>query len=367
MVDVPRLTDGIVTLRKHSDADIEGCVEQSIDPVSRRWTTIPLEYGADDARRFIRDVMPGGWASDQEWGFAVDVGGRYAGTMSLRDQGERRAELAYGSHPWVRGTGNFGRALRLLIDWGFAEKDLETIIWWANRGNWASRKTAWRLGFSFEGTVRQWLPQRGVLTDAWVGTLLKDDPREPRGSWLEAPTLTGTTVNLRSLRHTDVPRIVEACSDARTAHWLGGLPSPYAVDDALAWLEYTTEGMATGHKVTWALADPGSDLLIGAITIFDLVPGAEGVIGFWTHPDARGRGAMTEASGLVATYGFRRLGLQIIRASSAIENTASRHVLEAAGFTPAGTQRQATRTRVGYADIARYDVTAAEWLGLSAR
>ena len=193
------------------------------------------------------------------------------------------------------GPDNFGRALRLLVDWGFAEKELETIIWWANRGNWASRKAAWRLGFSFEGTVRRWLPQRGVLTDAWVGTLLKDDPREPRGSWLEAPTLTGTAVNLRPLRHTDVPRIVEACSDARTAHWLGGLPSPYSVDDALAWLESTTEGMATGHKVNWALADPGSDLLVGAITIFDLVPGAEGAIGYWTHPEARGRGAMTEA------------------------------------------------------------------------
>jgi RimJ/RimL family protein N-acetyltransferase len=367
MVDVPTLTDSTVTLRKHRDDDVAGVVEQSTDPVSRQWTTIPLEYGADDARRFIRDIMPGGWATDQEWGFAVEVDGRYAGTMSLRNEGEGRAEVAYGAHPWVRGTGHIGRALRLLVDWGFDEKDLRTVVWWANRGNWASRKTAWRLGFSFEGTVRQWLPQRGALTDAWVGTLLRDDPREPRGTWLTAPTLEGTAVTLRPLRDTDVPRIVEACSDPRTALWLGAMPSPYTVADALAWLEATTEAMATGRAVTWALADPGSDLLLGAINIFDLVPGAEGEVGYWTHQEARGRGMMSEACGLVVHYGFRELGLQIIRAAAAIDNVASRHVLEANGLRPSGTQRRGTKVRDGYADIARYDLTVDEWRGLRAR
>lgn len=361
MVDVPTLTDGTVTLRGHTDADIEGVVEQSTDPLSRQWTTIPLNYGTEDARRFIRDIMPSGWATDQEWGFAVEADGRYAGTISLRNRGERRAELAYGAHPWVRGTGHIGRALRLLVDWGFAEKDLETVIWWANRGNWASRKAAWRLGFSFDGTVRKWLPQRGVLTDAWVGTLLKGDPREPRGTWLTTPVLAGSAVRLRALRGADVPRIVEACSDARTAQWLGRMPLPYTTAEAELWIESTIEKAAAGNKLTWALADPGSDLLLGAINLFDLVPGAEAEVGYWAHPAARGRGAMTEACGLVVRHGFEELGLQIIRAAAAIDNAASRHVLEANRFMMSGTERRGTQVRGGYADIARYDVTAEEW------
>ena len=58
------------------------------------------------------------------------------------------------------------------------------MIWWAHAGNWASRKLAWRLGFSFDGTVRQWLPQRGELRDGWVGTLLRGEPASrARAGW----------------------------------------------------------------------------------------------------------------------------------------------------------------------------------------
>jgi len=363
MVDVPTLTDGTVTLRRHSDADIDGVVGQSTDPLSRRWTTIPLEYGVVDAKRFIRDIMPGGWASDREWGFALEADGRYAGTVSLRNEDNGRAEIAYGAHPWVRGTGHVERGLRLLLGWGFDERGLHTVIWWANRGNWASRKTAWRLGFTVEGTLRAWLPQRGELTDAWVGTLLRDDPREPRGLWLGTPVLRGDVVVLRPLRESDVPRIVEACSDERTARWLGELPSPYTSADAVAWLESTVEWAATGSKVTWALADPETDLLLGAVNLFDLVPGAEAEVGYWAHPEARGRGLMTEACRLAVRYGFGELSLEIIRATAAVDNAASRRVVEANGFTLSGIERRGTRVRSAYADAARYDVTPDQLAG----
>jgi len=363
MVDVPTLTDGTVTLRRHRDDDIDGVVEQSTDPESRRWTTIPLSYGRDDARRFVRDIMPGGWASDREWGFAVEVDGRYAGTVSLRNEDLGRAEIAFGSHPWVRGSGAMLQALRLLVDWGFAERKLETISWWAFRGNWASRKTAWRLGFTCEGVLRQWLPQRGELHDAWVGSLRRDDPREPRGTWLDVPVLTGPSVVLRRLRETDVPRIVEACSDERTSYWLGRMPAPYSPADAAAWIETTVEGTAAGDKVTWALADPATDELIGAINLFDLTPGAECEVGYWAHPAARGRGAMTEATGLVVRYAFESLDVQIVRAVAAVANSSSRRVIEANGFRFSGFERWGTQTREGYADVARYDVTREEYAG----
>ena len=137
LVVVPTLTDGVVTLRAHREDDVERCWEQCQDPVSQAWTTVPIPYSRDDARRFVREAMPGGWTSDQEWGFAVEFEGRYAGTVSLRNRDERRAEIAYGSHPDVRGRGVAERALRLLLDWGFAPetgggRDLETVIWWAN-------------------------------------------------------------------------------------------------------------------------------------------------------------------------------------------------------------------------------------------
>ena len=50
---------------------------------------------------FVTELMPRGWAEDREWGFAVEHEGRYAGTISLRPEGDGRAEIAYGSHPCV--------------------------------------------------------------------------------------------------------------------------------------------------------------------------------------------------------------------------------------------------------------------------
>ena len=191
-VTAPTLTDGPVTLRHPQESDVQGSWEQCQDPLSQQWTTVPIPYSHDDARDFMLGFVPGAWESDKEWGFVVEAEGRYAGHVALRNEGDRRAEIAYGSHPWVRGTGHMEHALRMLLDWGFREKDLATVIWLANVGNWASRRVAWKLGFTFEGTLRQWLPHRGELRDAWAGTLLVDDPREPQRRWIDDVGPRGT-------------------------------------------------------------------------------------------------------------------------------------------------------------------------------
>src|SRR5262245_5268215 len=232
----PTLTDGRVTLRHPREDDIEGAWEQCQDPLSQQWTTVPIPYSMDDSRDYILGYIPEGWENDKEWGFVVEAEGRYAGNIVLRNEGDRRAEVAYGSHPWVRGTGHMETALRLLLDWGFREKDLATVIWWANVGNWASRRLAWKLGFRFEGRLRRWLPHRGELRDAWVGTLLAEDPREPQGRWIDAAVLEAPGVRLREFKNTDEARVVEGCRDERTQYWLGGLPSPYGPDDARAFI-----------------------------------------------------------------------------------------------------------------------------------
>src|SRR6476620_8435019 len=41
---VTLLTDGVVTLRAHSVDDADAIVEQSSDPESLRWTTVPRPY-----------------------------------------------------------------------------------------------------------------------------------------------------------------------------------------------------------------------------------------------------------------------------------------------------------------------------------
>jgi RimJ/RimL family protein N-acetyltransferase len=375
--DVPTLTDGTVRLRAHRGDDVEAVYEQCQDPLTQRWTTVPVPYSRDDAERFVGQAAPAGWRHDTEWLFAVEAPGddgapRFSGSVSLRNEGSARAELAYGAHPWARGRGVMERALRLLLAWGFAERRLQTVAWWANRGNWASRKLAWRLGFSMDGTLRHWLPQRGELRDSWVGVLLRGEELSPRHRWYDVPRIAGESVVLRAHREQDLPRIVEACADERTRYWFESMPDPYTLADAAEYVAGRLEQLAAGAGITWVVADPATDELLANISVFDVRPEREGTIGYWAHPDARGRGVTTAACGLVVRHALLPeedggLGLRRVTVDAAEGNTASIRVIEANGFVHTSRRRLATRLRDGrFVDTLCYDLLLEEYVGPTA-
>lgn len=370
---IPTLTDGVVVLRAPCDDDIEGSYEQCQDPASQLWTSSPVPYTRDDARRYLRHIIPGGWETDREWGFVVEAPdedgvGRFAGTISLRNEGPGRAEIAYGSHPRARGRGLMERALRLLLDWGFAERDLETVIWLARRGNWASRRLAWRLGFSFDGTLRSWLQTRDGLTDAWAGTLCRGEPRAPRTEWLRTPTLTGASVVLRAAVEADIPRLVGALGDPLLQRYSQSIRehAPHDERTVRARELDQLEESAQGSSLTWSVADATTDAFLGTATLYRIHPGREAEVGYWTHPDARGRGVATEACRLLVRHAFidsedGGLGLHRLAAHASEENLASLRVLERSGFTRVGTERHSTLLADGsFVDTAAFDQLASD-------
>jgi RimJ/RimL family protein N-acetyltransferase len=364
LLAVPTLTDGTITLRAHRDADVDAMVEQWQDPVSRAWTSIPAPYTREDARRFVREVAPGGWATDQAWAFAIEARRgaerQYAGSLLLRNHGERRGEVAFGAHPRARGTGVMERALRLLLPWGFEKRELATVGWFAFPGNWPSRRLVWRLGFSFDGTLRGWLDQRGELRDAWAGTLRAGDPLEPRTPWLDVPRIEGQLVRLRMHRPDDLDRLLEGATDERTVFWLGRIPHPYTRELAADFLLQRSDGMAAGTDLHWVLADPDTDLLLGTVSLMHIAEGMAEV-GYWSHPQARGRGVMTDAVALACRHAFIAvedggLGLHRVHATAAVDNVASCRVLERAGFTRTGTEHRSVLVRDGMHDGAAYEL-----------
>jgi len=371
MTEAPTLTDGIVTLRAHRDGDVQRVWEQCQDPASVRWTTVPSPYSHADAEDFVAS-RPARWASGEEWTFAVEYAGRFAGSVSLRDEGDARAEIAFGSHPDVRGLKPDGadgagrsvmeRALRLLLDWGFAQRRLATVVWWADHGNWASRKVAWRLGFSVDGTVRRWLPQRGELLDGWVGTLRHDEPREPRSTWLEVPVVEGDGVCLRPFREDDVVRLVEGSADPETQYWLAFLPRDPDLSYGWAYLEAAQEEYATASALRWAFSETPDGPLLGTAGLFRMRLGRSAEVGYWTHPDARGRGLTTRAAALAVGYAFDTLGLPRVSAYHTDGNAGSQRVLEAIGLRRVGIQRRDAVTGDGEVrDLVGYDVLREEW------
>jgi RimJ/RimL family protein N-acetyltransferase len=367
--DVPSLTDGVVTLRAPRDSDVPGVVEQCADPESVRWTTVPLGYTEADARAYLGEHVPAGWRDGTRHVLVVEADRdgvpSYAGNLELRRHEDGRAHVGFGASPWVRRRGVTERAVRLLLTWGFEELGLQVVEWWAHEGNWASRRLAWRVGFTVDGTVRRHLVQRGVRHDAWVGTLLAGEPMTPRHPWLDVPVVEGERVRLRPLRPSDDARIVEACSDPVTSTWLGQLPAPYTPADAALWRHQSATRAAEGTAVVWAVAD-STDRLVGAVNLFDVEAGRSAELGYWTHPDARGRGLTVEACRLALRHAFLpadvgALGLQCVRAYAAVDNVASCAVLSSAGLVEQGLARSTVLTRRGLEDAYAFDLVDAEW------
>ncbi len=376
LVDPPRLTDGVVTLRLPEESDLPAAVELVADPETRRWTEVPADYSPAHARWHLLEHVPRGWTEDREWCLAVEAAdeegrARFAGTVSLVPQRGGRAELTYAAHPWARGRGVLERALRLLLTWGFEEQGLQSVLWLSRRGNWPSRRLAWKVGFSCDGLLDAWLPTSAsgspaqTLAETWVGTLARGTEMAPRTPWPRVPRIVGERVVLRRTRDDDADRVLEACTDERTAYWLGQLPQPYTRETAEQFVARREEDVADGKAIHWVLADPGSDLLLGVVSLMWRGPGLDCEVGYWTHPDARGRGAMTEAVRLAVRHAVvpvedGGLGLPRLTAFAAVDNTASRHVLEVNGFRQTGTERRSANVRDGRHDMAAYDLLASE-------
>ena len=371
---VPVLTDGVVTLRAHREADVEGVYEQCIDPLSQEFTTVPVPYTRDDARKFTQETCPAGWREETEFGFAIeaveDAGiARFAGSIGLTVGEAGAAELGFGLHPWARGQGIVKRACNLILDWGFVDRRLGVVHWRANVGNWASRRVAWSLGFTFHGEIRKLLAQRGTLYDGWVGTLLRDDTRRPKTPWFPVPEIRGDRVTLRAWRESDVDRVVEACSDELSSRWLWMLPSPYTKEHALGFIRRNVAESDTSSGFYWCVADPATDVCVGNVSLMfkDRLDPSMHEIGYWAHPDARGRGIVTEAVRLAVRHGFipvedGGLGLRRLTLLASAGNVASQRVAERCGFTHAGTGRESEPMRDGtYDDLFYYDLLASEY------
>jgi [ribosomal protein S5]-alanine N-acetyltransferase len=342
----PTLTDGVVTLRAHTPADVAALLDLARDPETVRWTRIPHPYGTADARRWIEETVPAGWRDGTAARWVVEADGRFAGNVDVHPGSP--PFVGFALVPAARGRGIMSRAVRLAARWGFEEAGLPVLHWWAQVGNLASWRVAHACGFTFEGTRRQALPRRGGLADGWFASLTPDEEMTPRTRWWPVPELVGERVRLRPHTEADLPRIVEACSDPRTRHWMPTLPHPYTEDHARDFVLGCRLAESLGQKVTWAVADPRDDRLLANVSVFrldDPMNPTGGEIGYWAHPDARGRGIVGEAVDLLVAHAFAAitaggLGRHRLQIGASRDNTASRYVAERAGFTLVGELRQ---------------------------
>ena len=373
----PVLGEDAVVLRGLRRGDAADLVELASDRDVQRWlpspppgspaTSLATALAGERAAEDLVARAGRGWDAGTWLALAVEVEGRFAGVLELHPEEAGGACLTGALAPRARGRGAASGAMRLLLTWGFAELGLQVVHARLEVGAWAARRAAWACGFAVEGTVRDLLVRDGERRDAWVASLRWEDPLRPRRRWLDAVPLAGHGVRLGPHAPEDVTRTTEACAQEETQRWLPSLPAPYTVLDAMAHLAACEEQQARGTSVHWAVRSARGGAQLGEVGLFRLADGGRSAeVGYWCHPDARGRGVTTAAVRLVARHALGGvegggLGLERLVLLAARENAASRRVAVKAGFTEVGVDRLAERLRDGTrTDFVRYDLLATE-------
>lgn len=156
-----------MALRAWAEDDVPALVRACADPLTQRYTSVPVPYTPEDARLFIA----GGRSASSLPLAVVDAGDAPAvvGAVGLHavDLERSRAEIGYWTAPWARRSGVATRALGLLAGWAVdpGGLGLRRLELYAEPGNDASHRVALRAGFVQGDLVRGGIALRGRRRD----------------------------------------------------------------------------------------------------------------------------------------------------------------------------------------------------------
>jgi RimJ/RimL family protein N-acetyltransferase len=165
---------------------------------------------------------------------------------------------------------------------------------------------------------------------------------------VDLPTLEMRTARLvlRPFRPDDEEAVLAACQDPEILRWTVRLPDPYTRADAAAWVrDIAPAARADGTGLQCAVEADGE--LVGAA---GLELGTAVEVGYWIAASARRRGYATEATRALADWALAH-GAEQVRLRTAVGNTGSQAVAEAAGFT----RREVVRRGLTHLDGTRED------------
>jgi RimJ/RimL family protein N-acetyltransferase len=165
---------------------------------------------------------------------------------------------------------------------------------------------------------------------------------------IDPVVLDAGPLRLRPWCPDDVDAIWAAFQDPDLRLWNGS--GIVTREDALALVGRRLD-WTSGTHASWVVVD-ADDVLLGSVslhTIDRLQNDAE--IGYWTAPEARGRGIAAVATDVACRWGFGALPIDRIELCHAVENTASGRVAQKAGFIFEGRLRRSFR----YGDGVKHD------------
>ena len=170
----PTLTDGVVTLRPWRDTDTEAAVAGH-DAEMALWLgrhpeDVSVERHARAVEEWRRDHAAGRRSS-----FVIAHAEEVVGSVEVRRSSSSSGELRWALYAGHRGQGFAARAVRMLVDWAFADVEhgglgLQRVEARIDPRNEAGRRVATRSGLLLEGTQRM-VPGTADRADATAMTV----------------------------------------------------------------------------------------------------------------------------------------------------------------------------------------------------
>jgi RimJ/RimL family protein N-acetyltransferase len=342
--DIELVADGMLLrpFQQGDAADVAFLQHVAADPVSWQWSPgLRAIHDQATAADWIEQRLAA--AGGYEWLTLDSSTGLPLGRVGLHRHSGLGLEIGYWTAPEARGHGVARRGARAVTEFAHNILGEQRVVLLHAAANLASCRVAHAAAFPSEGTLRQWLDHGdGILFDAHLHARIAGDPWDPIPLPLlpGAPTeLIGHGIVLRQWSVENAPALVRAAADPMLARWNPLIVQ--TVSEALTWIDRSNSWISAA---AWAIHDDTTGELLGNIALHQLDSNnGSAEVGYWTFPEARGRGVAAHALQTATTFAFSSLKVERIELFHAVENSASCRVAEKTGYLLEGVARRSYR------------------------
>lgn len=179
----PRLETARLLLRQMTPRDARAVYRVFADDAVTRYYDLPTFQDISQARQVIdRQIERFDIGAGIRWGIARRSDDVIIGTCGFHlSQDPHRAEIGYDLASAFWGQGLMSEALAAMLAWGFESLGLNRVEALVMPGNEASRRLLARLGFTAEGTLREYAFFKGRFHDLICFSLLKREYHQRAG------------------------------------------------------------------------------------------------------------------------------------------------------------------------------------------
>ncbi|MFC7420962.1 GNAT family N-acetyltransferase [Iodobacter arcticus] len=154
------------------------------------------------------------------------------------------------------------------------------------------------------------------------------------------PTLETPRLTLSPFSFDDAPAVQKLAGDFTIADTTATIPHPYPDGAAESWIASSASLWLVQQTLALAIRRKEDRALLGAISLFAILPEHRAELGYWIGRPFWGKGYASEAGHAILEFGFTELKLTRIHAEHLARNPASGRVMEKLGFTQEGVLRQ---------------------------